>query len=247
MPISLSSNPLQPKEEDEWINNKQMDLRLLRADETFGTCMVNQIKTLIIIFFFLASPVTLYGQKKYNDCDDSIVKEISIDKDLYSEFFDTSEASYPWYIIRNDDGTFESILDKEITQEDITPIEHTSNCVSTHQGEHIMHFCDAVLKESDHLELIIHGGLPAYASSLMIQIDQLEFKCFFMAVYPSPVFNLKWKILSKELKIKTKDFKKGDKLYGWLSVEFDETGTYQGKSTKEKYKIEGYLKPTIKN
>ena len=211
--------------------------------------MINQIKIFIIVIFIFISSPFLYGQDNfdYRNCDDSIIKEISVDKDLYSEFFNTSESSYPWYIIPNDNGTFGTVLDKKITKEDTIPIEHTSNCVSTHQGDHIMHLCDAVLKAPGHLQLIIHGGLPAYASSLMIQIDQSKFKCFFNAVYPAPVSGLKWKILSKELKVKTKDLKKGERFYAFVSVEIEETGTYQGKTSTEKYKIEGYLKPIIKD
>lgn len=208
--------------------------------------MNNQIKILAVILFIFSSSVFLYGQNNYDNCDDSIIKEILVDENLYSEFFDTSESSYPWYIIPNNDGTFDTFLDKKITKEDTFPIEHTSNCISTHQGEHIMHLCNAALRAPDHLKLIIHGGLPAYASSLMIQIDGSQFKCFFKAAYPTPIFNLRWRILSKEFKVKTKDLKKGKRLYAFVSVEFEETGTYQGKTTKEKYQIEGYLKPIIR-
>ena len=209
--------------------------------------MINQTKLLIIIIFTIVASPVIYGQNiaDYKNCEDSIIKEISVDENLNSEFFFTSESSYPWYIIPNDDGTFENVLGKEISKEDTILIEHTSNCLSTHQGEHVMHLCDAVMKSPDLLQLNIHGGLPAYASSLMIQIKDSRFKCYFKAVYPAPITGLKWKILSKELKVKAKDFKKGKRLYGWLSVVFEETGTYRGKTTKEKYKIEGYLKPKI--
>ena len=59
------------------------------------------------------------------------------------------------------------------------------------------------------------------------------------------VFYLIWKIISKELIIKNKNFKKGERLYARISVEFEETSKYQGKEIKEVYKIEGYLKPII--
>lgn len=57
---------------------------------------------------------------------------------------------------------------------------------------------------------------------------------------------LRWNILSKELKIKTLDFKKGKRLYAWLSVDFEERSTYKGKEIVKNYKIEDFLKPIIK-
>ena len=163
---------------------------------------------------------------------------------LHSEFFDSHETSYPWYIFKNDDGTFETALDREITKEDKIPIEHTSNCVSTHQGKHIMSFCDATY-ESGVLKLEIYGGMPAYFSSLMITVKGSEFLCHFKGAYPAPVRNCKWDIISKELTLKNNDIKKGKRIYGWVSVEFEETSTYQGETTTSRHKIEGYLKPIV--
>jgi hypothetical protein len=109
-----------------------------------------------------------------------------------------------------------------------------------------MDFCDAVLEADGSLKLCIYGGMPAYASSLMITIKDSEFSCFFNATYPAPVSNCKWKILSKKLKLNSIDFTKGKRLFAWLSVGFEETSTYKGKTTTNTYKIEGYLKPFIK-
>ena len=181
----------------------------------------------------------------YKNSMDSITKRVVIDKNLDSKFFNTHTASYKWFVVKNDDGTFENTIGTTLTDEDKRPMEHTSNCVSTHQGEHIMNFCDATL-ESDILRLKIHGGLPAYSSSLLIEINKkLEFSCFFQAVYPAPVTDLRWNILSKKMKLKTLDFKKGKRLYAWLSVDFEEISTYMGEKTQQSYKIEGFIKPII--
>ncbi|MCD4741808.1 MAG: hypothetical protein K8R67_04905 [Desulfobacteraceae bacterium] len=184
-------------------------------------------------------------RKFYKNSNDSILKKAVIDKDLYSTFFDSHEAFYKWYIIKNDDGTFENTMGGEISKEDKIPIQHTSNCVSTHQGQHSMNFCDANLK-SGVLQLKIHGGLPAYLSTLLIEVkENNEFSCFFKAVYPVLVPDLKWNILSKKLRLKTSDFKKGKQIFGWLSVEFEETSTYKGEKAAKIYKIEGFIKPVV--
>lgn len=179
-------------------------------------------------------------------CTDAILKAIEIDKDLMSDFFGTVESSYPWYVLRHDDGTFSSALDKELTEKDLVRIEHTSNCISTHQGIHVMHFCDAILKEDGDIRLRIHGGLPAYASSLQVDIKGNWFSCCFNAAYPVRMDHCRWNILSKELTLKNRNVRKGKRLYAWICVEFQEVSNFRGKTQKRRYKISGYVKPVLK-
>jgi hypothetical protein len=48
------------------------------------------------------------------------------------------------------------------------------------------------------------------------------------------------------MKLKTSDFKKGKRLHGWLSVDFEEISTYMGEKSVRSYRIEGFIKPIIK-
>lgn len=207
----------------------------------------NIIFTAVIAILVICYPLISFGQNccDYRNTIDKLKSKITFDDKLHSKFFDSSESSYPWHISKKEDGTFESALGEEITNEEKIPIEHTSNCISTHQGKHIMNFCSAA-HNSGTLELEIYGGLPAYSSSLMIAVKDLEFFCYFRAAYPAPVSNCKWNILSKKLIFKSKDVSKGKRIYAWVSVEFEETSTYQGETTTNQYKIEGYLKPVVK-
>jgi hypothetical protein len=61
-----------------------------------------------------------------------------------------------------------------------------------------------------------------------------------------PGENLEWKITNKIFRMKNDDFKIGVRLLGWLSVEFEETCTIEGKVTRHSHKIEGYVKPIIR-
>jgi hypothetical protein len=208
---------------------------------------------LLKIFFTIVSiailcfPSTSLSQNcyDYNNTTDNLKAHVSFDGKMDTEFFRSYKASYPWYIIRNDDGTFENTLGEEVSEEDKIPIEHAAHCVSTHQGKHVMDFCDATY-DAGTLRLEIYGGLPAYASSLMIIVKGPEFFCRFRASYPALVSNCKWNILSKKLIFRDKAIEKGQRLYAWLSVQFEEISTYQGKTTTMKYKIEGYIKPIVK-
>jgi hypothetical protein len=182
----------------------------------------------------------------YKHTKDPVVEKVVIDAALNSDFFSSHKTSYPWYILRTEDGGFESTLNQPITREDRIPIEHTSNCVSTHQGEHVMDYCEAILKPGV-LALEIHGGEPGYVSSLLVTIEGQYYKFFFKAAYPMyDPHCLKWKIVSKKLKIKSAQFGRGKRVYAWISVVLDETTTGKVFNKSKRYTIEGYLKPVVK-
>ena len=64
----------------------------------------------------------------------------------------------------------------------------------------------------------IYGGMPAFNSSLLVEVKQDGgFTCFFHAAYPVLVQNLNWKILSKKLVLTTLDFKNGVAIF-WLDL-----------------------------
>ncbi len=190
-------------------------------------------------------PSSDVDRKVYKNTIDPIKKSVVVDKNLKSRFFKSHKSSLKWYIIKTGDNTFENTLGGKVTDEDKIPLEHTSNCVSTHQGSHGMNFCDAAL-ESGVLRLKIHGGMPAYSSSMLIEVrDNSDFFCFFNGVYPASGADIKWRIISKELKFKNLDFKKGRRLFAWVSVRFEEKTTYRGETIVNVHTIEGFIKPLI--
>ena len=107
-----------------------------------------------------------------------------------------------------------------------------------------MEFCDAI-REGEGVRLSLSGGMPAYASSLSMTIDpSLAFRCDFSATYPAPSAALRWKITKKELRLRSRDFAPGHRLFGWISVTFEETDEAAQPKT---YTIEGYIKPVIQH
>ncbi len=198
------------------------------------------------MFFLVLLCGPTFGRdfQTYTHSTDTLESRIKVDDSLHSPFFTTSETSYPWHIIRHDDGSFEDTLDGTVSRRDMIPLEHTAQCISTHQGNHQMDFCHARLS-GNTLKLEIYGGLPAFASSLMIEINGSQFKCFFRAAYPVQTPGLRWNILSKELVVKTLDFKKGSRMPAKINVTFEEITPRNGKELKEQYEIVGYIKPVI--
>lgn len=179
----------------------------------------------------------------YRHTTDAIPGKVIVDPGLASGFFNTYTASYPWYITRTGNGKFESALDRPITREDLIALEHTSNCMTTHQGKHIMDYCDADYS-SGVLVLEIHGGMPAYTGSLLISVKNSAFTCSFKSAYPARGINcLAWTIVSKKLTLKNASIIKGKRVYAWISVVFDEVSG--SASSTHRYTIEGYIKPVV--
>ena len=179
----------------------------------------------------------------YSACKDPIPASAAVLPRLNSPFFRSSKSSYPWWIVVHESGRLEDTLDDVIDAEDRRRIEHTANCVSTHQGEHAMDFCDAVL-EKDGAVLEFSSGMPAYASWLRVTIDsKLNYTCSFQAVYPAPTNRLTWEIKKKELRLKSRELRPGSRIFGWLSVTFDEIDS--AANFTKSYKIEGYFKPVL--
>jgi len=198
--------------------------------------------------FWMAGEVQPRAQTIEDRCVDALSASAVIDARLDSDFFRSKQSSYPWHIIEHDDGHLEdTIAGGPANRKTVSKIEHTANCISTHQGEHLMSFCEAI-QRGQGVDLVITGGMPAYASMLTLKIDEKkQITCAFEATYPMtiPGEKLQWRITKKAFRMKSDQLKTGTRLYGWLSVEFVEITTLKGKETRKSYKIEGYVKPVI--
>lgn len=188
------------------------------------------------------------AQTTEDRCADALSVSALIDARLDSGFFRSKQSSYPWHIIEHDDGHLEdTIAGGSANRKTVSKIEHTASCISTHQGEHLMSFCDAT-QRGQGVDLVITGGMPAYASKLTVKLDEKkQITCSFEATYPMtiPGEKLQWRITKKAVRLKSDQFKTGTRLFGWLLVEFEETTTLNGKEARRGYKIEGYVKPVI--
>ncbi len=188
-------------------------------------------------------PIAVKDPNK-NVCEDSIDGVATVEPKLDCAFFKTAKTSRPWHIVEHD-GTLENTFGDGISAEDLLLVEQTANCTSSHQGEHLMGFCDAVATK-DGIKLMVSGGMPAYASDMTVTIDdKLNFKCEFSAVYPDYSGPLQWKITKKTLKLKSAKLEPRSRIYGWISVEFEERDHAAQKPRT--FKIEGYFKPFIQS
>jgi hypothetical protein len=195
-----------------------------------------------------APPPSLVAEKAAI-CEDPTTAQVQIAAKLDSAFFSTLETSRPSHIITHEDGRLEDTVDGSIDEEDLILLEHSSACVSTHQGEHAMSFCEARITDDGRMVLLIYGGAPAYSGSLTVNVDTKSgnFTCVFDALYPSPTPTLTWRITRKSMHVRMLTAQPGHRFYAWVSVEFDEVWTENGTEQKRSYKIEGPIKPVIRS
>jgi biopolymer transport protein ExbD len=192
-----------------------------------------------------ATKRALARDPRHGECEDKLVAEAVLDPTLNSDFFDKTETRRQPWIVEHSDGGLEDSTDGTVDADDLLLVERTANCSSTHQGEHVMDFCDGA-KSGDGLKLDFWGGLPAYTGALTVRVDATrQFICEFKADYPSSPTPLRWVVRKKAMKLKEAIGEPGSRLRGWISVEFDEIDVTSG--SVKSYKIEGYFKPVILN
>lgn len=200
-----------------------------------------------MLFGLLLTMSATAGQEQtWTGCLDKVKVKMNVDAKLKSPFFRQVVMSYPWHIVEREDGSLEDALDGEIDDEDRVKVEHTAKVTSDHQGKHEMERCEVSLKKGV-LEFTVWGGLPAYVSELRIELQEDgRFQCVFDAESPAPGPDTRWRITKKKLVFqKRPSFKPGERLRGWISVEFDEISIREGKEVHTSHKIEGYLKPVV--
>lgn len=225
-----------------------MPISLLKKPIT-RTATVGLMWALVCLSVSHAAPPPSPILDRKSDCEDTIVAKVQVAPELNFKFFTTVETSRPWHLGEHEDGSLEDTADGSIDEEDLILLEHTSACVSTHQGEHAMNFCEAKSTGDATLSLLIHGGAPGHISSLKVELDAKSgnFTCAFDAVYPSPTPPLKWRITKKTMRATSLDVRPSRRFYAWISVEFDEVWMENGKEQKQSYKIEGPIKPVIQH
>ncbi len=102
---------------------------------------------------------------------DQLAAAAVIVPELDAPLFHSIATSRLWWIIEDESGEVEDTMDGLLTDDELLLVEHTAALTSTHQGEHMMNFCDAVATPDGGVELHFTGGMPAFASALTLTVD----------------------------------------------------------------------------
>lgn len=181
----------------------------------------------IILFVSALSPL-LNAQTVKSPVSDAKLLPIS-------SFNFQCEWDYPWYVIKNDDGSFENTTGEKIKAKDTAHLHFTANCSTNVQGIYKIRYCEAK-RSNGKLELIFEDGMPAYASSFVVHINEDSFMVRPVLVYPSLQRTIISKVISQSLSVQIKN----NKITGQIDYQFMIDGS------ADPYYLKGYFDTTIK-
>jgi hypothetical protein len=161
-----------------------------------------------------------------------LLSPVQVDTNFVDTFTFTQIWDYPWDMAQHENP-------------DTTHLYHTANCVSNHQGEHQITYCDALLNH-DTINLNFQMEPPAYASRLNVSIKNNLFWSDFWATYPNQIGALSWVITKQKLTLDKPNYETGDMVKGYIEVEFTEiTNLSDIETYSQKFYYKGYFKTIL--
>lgn len=174
-------------------------------------------------FFAAMLSLSLVGIKP-EEHNTIVYHTYQVDPNMPDTFTFPLRWDYPWWTIRNDDGSFENTAGNAISAQDTAHLYFTADCTSDHQGEHAVQYGYAKIEE-DLLTLSFRGGEPAYFDRYFIYIKKNEFGAAMDVsyIFPSEHIRIDIRTLSQELLLDRSEVKAGDTIKGKVDVSFLET------------------------
>ena len=172
-------------------------------------------------------------------------KEIIYDKGLTGPEITTNDWSYPWYMVKHENG-FENALGEKITKNDTTKLIHNSKIytfqnneqIKTKQFRSLLNFSKGKLI-NDSLKIRIYEESASNGELLILKIYKDQFFIEYENSYVFPYENLEFDFINSELKLNSKpEYKVGQKLIGEINTKFTEQiNKLDGKSGKKRLRI----------
>jgi hypothetical protein len=151
-----------------------------------------------------------------------IKSQVKYDPTLSDPFFKSDEWSYPWWIIRHDDGTIENTAGGPTDESQLPRLKHTARCFTSFQGDHWINFCDARRLDGDKMEIYIHYGDAAYSDNLRIEISNGAFESQYWTYYKRVIIGEAgptWTTKKQALTLDKQAYRKGDVIKGRIDIE----------------------------
>ncbi len=146
----------------------------------------------------------------------------------------SQRKTYPWYILRHEDGTFENTTGEKTEAADTIPLPVTAHCKTNVQGAYVMDECNARVS-GDTTWLEFGGGMPAYASSFTALLIRDSVTVTASFIYPSPRAPKLVRVLKQALKMERRP--------GLLRGYIDFTFLMEG--SMNKYYLKGFFSTPI--
>jgi len=201
-----------------------------------------------ICFMLLFIPTIIFSQPAFQQ-PKQMLSKVKYDTNIKDTFFEKQYFSYEWFMIQEDDGTFSSAIYDSLGNEiiDTTKNIHTANCITQHQGEHTIRYCNAFYK-GDTLMLFINDFTASTYDNLLVKVFNGKFSCQYWTAYPSMQRSQKltWVTTSQRLTLNSEKYKVDDEVKGKIYVMIkEEQLTHEGLKETTKIMIEGVVKTRV--
>lgn len=200
------------------------------------------MKFLIGLTFLLVSSLSLKGQSKIYF---PVVRSKAVKTDLSF----SKKWTYPWYVLKRDDGKFENTRGNSISKADTAHLYFTANCKTNVQGGYMLKYCFAT-KNKAGIRLNFADGLPAYANEYDVYIKNNKHYFEPKLIYPDFVAGQKktYRVVKSKLIFDQEDYNTAKILSGYIDTEFTETITEPSKTAIiYAYYFRGYFNTKIKH
>ncbi len=199
--------------------------------------------TIFLILIVLTCPFKTNGQASHK-------AKLSIDAAMVDTAFAfTSQWAYPWYVIKEKDGTFSNNFNEKITAADTAHLFFTANCQTNVQGGYTVNYCNASTK-SNKTTLHFTGGQPAYGGNFYVYIKGDSFYFKPTVAYTVTTYGEKsiFIINNQNLQLNKKNYTQGDTIMGYINCSFTQLTTIPGKRRqKQELYFKGYFCTVLKS
>jgi len=171
---------------------------------------------------------------------------IIFDENFTTPKIEEDDWSYPWYVIKHQDGHFENTMADTILPKDTIHQIHNSRCYSFFKKKNILDkeahdrlkFCEAKIK-MDSLNIEIYDMSASNGEIIFLTIVNNHFKLKYNTAYVFPYKNIEFTYYNQYLKINKKPpYLKDDIIFGEIKTEFEESIIFEkDKTTSTKTKV----------
>jgi hypothetical protein len=158
--------------------------------------------------------------------------KVRYDPKLTDPFFKSNEWSYPWYIIKHPDGTFEDITSDKRPEKEPSHLKHTAKCfitaIESGRAKDLVTFCKARFHNVNTIDVLIHKENSADIDRLKVQIKNGMFASQYWTVFKKLArarARIIWTTTRQKLILDRKEYRKDDVIKGRIDFECVEEPT----------------------
>lgn len=174
--------------------------------------------------------------------------QVDVNNNLQHPFFNTAHTKYPWFMIKNDDGTWSSALADSTGREliDTTKIPvHAQVIVNSDPIFNLDEISWNKRSENDTLRIQLDCFNAAYSGSLAIHVYKNKYDCRFSQDLIYPTEHINWRTLEQQLVLNQKKPEIGKELRGSIRYTCEQTITRYTLEADKARKLETW-KDTIR-